>query len=543
MQGIATAPETNSRSVRLTALVPVLRDGADRFGPAAYGAMVLAFLALFAAGTYLLTLEADEAWILLSAAGAAGAAVPPSGALANPTVSTGGAYLLVQGLLARAAVDLPAHRAVSLAAAAGLLLLTYRVLRQLHHGPAHAAAGAALLAAMPGFVLQASLATGELLAVLLLIAALLHWARRGVRSARAAAVAGLLLGLACATRVNCAAAAAGLAAHALLAPRVSAGRLLRAGLAVGVAAAAAGVLLAAYYHLASGYAAEAQQTYLSASTGIGGARKSVFQLLLYLDVLDRFLPAPVLAAIAGAWVVRRLASGEDENRYETNAEGGDVAGVLLLAGLAMLGAWLLVAPIPHLRYLWPALACLWLAGVVLLLDAWRRAGPATGLALHAGVLAASVHGLLGAALTVAGGESLLLVYQATGSAPRLAPDRTHRFRAAADQRALASFAAQQPAETTFFALIEPLGYPITYLSGRAVRVAADIGDTPGAAPRFLLMQPADFAVWHPGPGFTLWQRRYARTTFRAGDSVALQIADGAPPPPSQTYAAGQNDLF
>lgn len=485
-----------------------------------------------------LTLEADEAWILLSAANAFGADVPPTSALANPTVSTGGAYLLIQGLLGIVTPKVLVHRAVSLLGAAGLLFLVYATLRRLRHAPARAAAGTALTAAIPGFVLQAGLATGEILAVLILVSALLHWGGAGSRSMAGAVVTGLLLGLAFATRINCAAASAGLLVYAVLAPHPSFGRMSRAAVSLGVAGLVAGAAMAVYYYLSIGSNAETQAAYLSASTGLGTARKSVFQLLQNVDIFERFVPVPVLAATIGAWLVLRLSP------EKISLESLDSAGVLLFAGLAMLGAWAIVAPIPHLRYLWPALACLWLAGTMLLLEFWRTGGAALSLAIHGSVVLTTTSAIFLTMLVVTSGESLVVVYQAIGSAPRTPLDRPHRFTAAADQVAFSSFVASRTTATEFFALTEAAAYPLTYLSGRSIGAVSNMARLPSAtAQRIILLQPADAFIWRPEPAFNQWRRNHSKVVFQRGEMIALEVDPDAPPPPSRTHPLGENELL
>lgn len=527
---------TDARGDRTIGAATRLATLLDQRVAVLHAAAILALLALFAAAAWFLTLEADEAWILLSAANAFGAAVPPTSALANPTVSTGGPYLLVQGTLALLTANVFVHRAVSLIAAAGLLFLVYATLRRLDHSFARAMAGTALMAAIPGFVLQAGLATGELLAVLILLAALLHWADPGSRSIGAAVITGLLLGLACATRINCVVAAAGLLTYALLAPSPSLRRVVHAAVAVVVAAVIAGSAMAFYYHLSAGSGSGGDAAYLSASTGVGTARKSVFQLAQNIDIFERFLPASLLAGIVGGWLALRVSVVKSPK-----PSGLDAAGVLLFAGLAMLCAWVLVAPIPHLRYLWPALVCLWLAGVILLLEAWRTRSPIVSMAIHGAVLATSGTAILLTILTVTSGESLVLVYQAIGSAPRTPLDRSHRFTAASNQAALASFMAARTGDTEFFALTEPAAYPLTYLSGRQVHAVSEMPRRSLLnAPRILLLQPADAAIWQPGPAFDLWRRRHAQLVFRSGDTIALWVEPDAPAAPSDTYVVGQS---
>ena len=510
---------------------------ADRHAFLLYGGVVGSFLLLFLAAVFLLTVEADESWILLSTAHAFGVPVPLTDAFGRPTITTGGLHLLLHGLLARVTTSIVIHRLISTVTAALLFLLVYRICRSLRHPRSRAMAGAALFATVPGFVLQAGLAMGEVIAVVFLIGAGLHWIRRGALSLRAAAVTGLLLGLAFATRVNCAAAAGGLIAYAIVAPHPNWQRLSRALLAVLVAMVVLAVSVAFYYYVGSTPAAGEQAAHVATATGIGSGRKSVFQIVQALLMMNEFLPILLLVLIAAAWIVRRVGLPGAEEEDDT----GDLAGIMLLMGLAILAAWILFAPIPHLRYLWPALVCIWMAGIVLFLDVWLQAKRAvTRLTLHGVVGVACGYALLAGVFMVGHGESLTLVYRAMGLSARPALPRGDWFRAARDQRALASFIASQPMSAHFYTLYAPGAYPVVYLSGRSIPNSGRMSD---AENRFLILLPADHAVWQPSGAYSAWKKAYTRPVFRSGDFAILRVDDRAPVPPQEMLSVGMSDIY
>jgi len=514
---------------------------AVRAAPAVHAAALAAFALLFAAAAWFLTLEADESWTMMSTLQAFGVPLPPTSALANPTITTGGVHLLVHGLLGRATTDVLAHRAVTLAFAALLLWYVDRLVRPVAGGRLDRRLAALVaFAAVPGFVLQAGMALGEVQATLLLIWGSVVWADHGRRSWRWALAAGAILGMACATRINCLAALPGLVAFALFGGGTRPLLWWRVVLATLSAAVAAGTSVAgsALYLAARSAAAAGQQQYLTNSTGVGAARKSVAQVLQYLVVGDGYLPTLLILAVAGGWAVRRLRATDEAGAADATSR----AGVLLFVGLTLWAAWVWRAPVPHLRYLWPAMACIWLSGILQTLIAWRRVRDvAADTVAHAGVAALAAASLATGAGIVLNGESLVLVYQASGLAPRLAPDSDARLRAAADQQALARFAGTLPATTRLLTITPANAYPITYLSGRTVYGITEPAAASGE--RVLLMQPADHYVWRPSPAFAQWRARHTQPIFRRGDVAALRLAPGAPPPPGGTRPIGQNDLY
>ena len=85
----------------------------ERFSVPLYAAVILVFFALLVAGAWFLTVEADEAWMLLSTMNAFGIPLPQTDALASPVLTTGGLHLLTHGLLARITSSIFIHRMAS----------------------------------------------------------------------------------------------------------------------------------------------------------------------------------------------------------------------------------------------------------------------------------------------------------------------------------------------------------------------------------------------------------------------------------------------
>jgi hypothetical protein len=530
-----TSSET-AWSPQMQALAASTAACLDRYSVLLYGLITASFLCLFVAAARLLTVEADEAWILLSTAHAFGVTWPATTEFANPTVTTGGPHLLIHGLLDYISMDVLVHRAVSVIAAAALFIVVYQILRHTGSRREVAITGTALFAAAPGFMLQAGLAMGEVIATGVLFGAVAHWVWKGADSLSAALVTGLLLGAATAARVNMAVAAFALVAYVIVARHQDAKVTRRAILATAVGMLVAWLSMAAYYKAGQVEAAVEERGYIGAAVGLHGG-KTLDHMVRSLEIANQHLPLILIVAVVGAWFVGR--SGSQSSKAEQRSS--ELAGVLIFMGVAMLLMWVLMAPIPHLRYLWPAIASLWFAGILLLLERWRKVErPAARLALHGLVAVTCGFALVSGANSLANGEALSLAYQATGTAPRVALPPEQRFRAGADQRALAAFVANQPAAAQFFTFLPPVSYPIVYLSGRSVQPVADLS---GDGERYLLINPADYRVFHPGRSFETWRKAYTRPAFQSGGFAALRIIEGAPPPPVNFRDIGRDHLF
>jgi hypothetical protein len=529
------AAPIESNSFRLIDLARASAKAIERFAFPLYTAVIFAFLLVFLAAAYFLTVEADEAWILLSTMNAFGIPLPATDAVASPTLTSGGLHLLIHGGLALGTSNILAHRLVSLAFALLLLATIFRALKAMGRPSTIALAGTALFAAVPAFIFQASLATAEIIATFLLFSACQHWLFKGQFSYRAAAASGLLFGLSCATRVNCFVALPAILIYAVLSGPDWQSRTSRTVVTIAVATITAATAMAAYYLAArTGNDALAQQ-FFADSAGVKGT-KSPTQLLWAFVISDRIMPMWLIAGICGAFLI----SIGDAKALPIMSDATRLSALLLLVGLAGLAAWVLKAPIPHVRYLWPAVPCLWFAGIIQLTQpAITTERGYVALAFHFLIFAACGSRLAADALIVANGESLTLVYQANGTSPFELP--TGSFHAANDQRALAGFLSAQPPDTRFYGLIAANAYPLTLLSGRSI-ASIQVMATTGS--RYVILSPADVTVWHPDAAFVQWIRTSTRPALVSGDAAAFRVnEDATTPPPPGILRLGDNDII
>jgi hypothetical protein len=508
----------------------------QRFETPLYAGVIAAFVLLFVAAAKLLTVEADEAWNLLSTMHAFGISLPPTDALVSPILTSGGVHFLIHGILAWITNSIFVHRLVSVLFAALLLATVYRALRQMNRPTPVALAGTALFAAIPGFIFQAGLATAEIIATWLLIFGCLCWVRTGRSSVSGALKSGVLFGLSCATRVNCVVVLPAIFIAAVLSGVVWRARTLRAILTVCVATLILAIAMAAYFLAArTSHGFEVGHFFLGA-TGLAASPKSPTHLLWAFVISDHIMPTWFIAVICGAYLVF---AGESK-QSAAEVDPTSLTGLLLLIGLVGLLAWIGKAPIPHVRYLWPAIPCLWFAGIIQLTQpAFTKQKGLPALALHILILAACGSRLMGDVLILAHGESLTLVYQANGISPFRMPRRS--FTSANDQRSLAAFVAAQRDNARFYTLISPNAYPITLLSRRTISPIETMNST---GLRFLIVDPADFVVWHPDAAFVQWVRASTTPALVSGDFAAFRIRDDAgPPPPSRETWIGQDELL
>ena len=137
-------------------------------------------------------------------------------------------------------------------------------------------------------------------------------------------------------------------------------------------------------------------------------------------------------------------------------------------------AWLVQAPIPHLRYLWPATACLWTGGILVLLD-WFNSHQhrRTRAILHLLVLVAFVGSLASNVRALLVGDSVILAYQFTGMSPRYASSGQSVGFDAMLQKKQAQLVASLPATARIEALAPETAMPIVLLSGRSSVYALD----------------------------------------------------------------------
>ncbi|MFC3173962.1 hypothetical protein ACFOD9_06850 [Novosphingobium bradum] len=497
-------------------LAGALGQWLDRQGAWLHGALAGLVLLICAVGAAVFTIDPDEAWILLSTYQVFGLPVAGAGAIDLPTLTTGGPHLLVHGLLGLATRAIIAHRLVSLACLAALLGLVLALMRRQMTERRDAWLGMALVLATPGLLLQGALAMAEIMATLLLLATIIYWDGRGRLSLAGTVLAGVLLGLVCATRANALACVPVFALFALIDRDNWLEGLVRAA-ALGFAAVAThGLCVAGQAALFPAGNWGKLYEYLSQSTGIG-AGKSPWQMLRHFWLAaDFFPPLLVIAVLAGLLACQ--ARGAAGLRLP-----------LLMVTLALAGAasWVIAAPIPQVRYAWPFAPLLFVAAGLVLDRSGLLARPRQRLVLHLGVIGLVLLQVAASLIALGTGDSLVATYQANRQAA--VTDRSPDWSASRDQQALARRVAALPADARLVTRIQPLGLPITYLSGR--RIDDLMPWTPARRPAWLVVTPGDRAVFDPDAALAQWAARNAVPVFRSGEYALYQVVGPEPFPP------------
>jgi hypothetical protein len=502
----------------------------NRHGSTLHLAACLVLLALFIAAARFLTLEADEANILLSAYNAFGIPLPQDSAAVFPTVTSGGVYPLIHGLIGMVTTNVGVHRAVSILLSVILVGAVFRLLRGMKVSPPLAMAGTAMFAATPGFLLVGSAAMAEIMAAILLLAGLVQWVKTGRRSIVGALACGLLFGLACATRFNAVFVLPAILLYALDFEPGWRRKLLYPGLCV-----ATGVLvfiLATQTYLLVGAApALAAQADMGAVTGASSG-KTLLHFARYLLIANDWLPLWVIVGASGLYLAvgRRILRRRDRQ----------LTALLLLGGTIGWIMWVFRAPIPHVRYLWPALPCLWLGGIIVAtsLVERTRSQPARTW-LHVAALVTCFYQALTNFYLVAQGDSLLTSYQLNRISPLL--NRGPNWTAADDQRAFADAVRSLPPSAALYTINRNAAFPITYYSGRTVEPL--VGARFNGTPVYILALPVDFAIWRPLREQVAWRERYTTSVWRRGDYALFRVHGQAPPPPPAVGQIGANDIY
>lgn len=486
-----------------------------------YGAIVICFIITFIWGALALTVEPDEVWNLMSTMKALGLPLPQSSALNHPVTTTGGLHFVVHGLIALAkAGDITLHRMVSIVMTIILLSVVFRVLENSVKDRVLAAAGTALFVLSPGFLLQASLATSEIIATTVFLVASVFWVRAGSRSVGMAIIGGGLFGLACATRMTCLSMLPAILVWSVLANRGWVGRLVYPLVAIGVAVLVFLGAVALYFYA---FGETPWSEFLLATglaSGVGNSFPGVMLRLNYVVVADGIIPAFAVIALLG-WYFIQL------ERSEALGEVTRLCGFLILAGGAGWFAWVLKAPIAHIRYLWPAIPMLWLAGIIFVIIALQRIARRRALLIaHLTIVVMCAYqGLLDVRM-LAVGDSLSLIYEVTRRTDLGTPRAF--FEARGNQDRMVELIENLPSHSKVYALTEPTAYPITYMSGRSVRSLSSALDSESI--KYLLVLPSDYTIWRPKWDWVSWLDANGKLIERRGEYALYRLASGVQMP-------------
>jgi len=418
---------------------------------------VLAFavaVALFLGGSalFLMTLGFDEAWMLLGVQGLVENGVYGHD-LAAGTANTGGLYTLVESLLfAVFGADLPVLRIFSFAS---LLVLLGGIGRWTTFTYRSRTAGlltAGVVLGVPGTLILGSTAYGTVPAVMLLFWGTFLWHRLKDTGHKRWLVCGAILGLGVATRLNCIFIFAALLGAALFS------RERKQELRQAVATSLLGGLIASICHAILVNLA-------GSSEGIGLCR-SLFDYPALMNrwlVANAFLPLPFLVATTIGYVFL------DRMKRTVGMDVPEMGVQLLWFGWLSWGMWVLRSPIPHLRYLWPALAAFaFVLGICLAaLHAWGKLRNRS-LAVTAALLLSLTFVVTGCVSTLRHllmGEANLLLWEWSHEAPLTRFRRLHHLNS---QHQMAGYLRRHVAEDEVVGVLG-LDLELTFLSGRTVR--------------------------------------------------------------------------
>ena len=254
------------------------------------------------------------------------------------------------------------------------------------------------------------------------------------------------------------------------------------------------------------------------ATGLGSGFKGGMGVLNYLLVSDGSIPLLGLLCLV-AWYVRRLQSSNEPGQIH-------LSGFLLIAGLIAWAAWVLRSPIAHIRYLWPAFPFIWLATILLILPHLQRVrNSSTLIAFHFVLISFCVFQGLFNVRTLAVSEAQTVVYQFTRPAPLESP--LQNFVARRDQDAMAIAVGRLPESAEIFAINVPASYPLTYVSGRAIKILREANTFTGK--EFLILLPANRNIWIPSSELSVWIQQNTQLLERHGEYSLHAIRWGATP--------------
>jgi hypothetical protein len=275
--------------------------------------------------------------------------------------------------------------------------------------------------------------------------------------------------------------------------------------------------------------------------GMGAALSEPFAYILpkrlgFFLIGQDHLALVVAAGITAAWCcwARR--------RVEDSRAGDVLLGFAWLEGLA----WLLKAPIPHLRYLWPSLVAFAAVGGLSLSAAFRAAAESDSRMLRRGILAVVLAGILsgyleGTRMYLHGESDILSFEYQRATHPRL---QYGPFRCLLAQGAVIRHLQGLPPQEGVATLTMDtvLAYqtrrPIVpilcyYLEQYSYYLPRPLGDRAGAFPRWLVVTPMVNRL--PDCQFPAklhdWMAKNCRLEARYGPYLLYEVLGPYPPTP------------
>jgi hypothetical protein len=477
------------------------------------------------AAVFMLSLGTDEAWVLNGLRSLLHPVVPQ---LSTELIATsGGPFALINiGVEAWLGSSVWAHRMVSVAAMIGICMLLLRYGRKTGTRPELRWLGLAVLTSVPGLAEVGTAALGTSVGLFLMISSMLVWCSGSGSAAVRAVLGGLLYGLASSSRFDLVM----LGPAVLLAASVRWGgpKGLRVGIdlpAIAFAALGIAVFLVNLWIISLAPVAMANAD-VTRVTGVSGWSLHFTKLLNHWTVLSGLVSPALIAimAIGGIWAARaNPAAGDDERpvSFET---------LLVVTGLILLAAWMLRAPIPHLRYALPGLFCLAAAGALALqrlASGYLESGAGMRLlACQCLCLACAIGSVASLARSVALSDSDYLSWEWSHE---MAHDYFQRFESVADQRRVAAFIRDRTeADARLYSL---LPYALRYMSNRPVVDISQLDSQASTsqvryARRYVVLTPTIGTYLYLRPESAIWIEQNTRLVTQFGRYSIYELDAG-----------------
>lgn len=415
------------------------------------------------------------------------------------------------------------HRLVSIGFALLLMRVAYCIILSSARSRNSALAGLAIFLSTPGFSLQASLATSEIIVTPILLIGLWYFAAGGHSCFHKAIFTGLILAVAISTRVT----AVVVIPSVVIWAAFSAGGF-REKFAYPIAAVISAALFCSlvYFFVINQVPDDYRQVVFQRSLDATGLTNFPSTALFYnLDGLLLGSPWALLFLIVvpGALIwVNTLNKSNNESLVN-----GRLPSLLYIAGLVGGVAWLLFAPIPHIRYLWPALPLLMLSLILSALPILRYLPPFTKKSgVHITILCVCIFQFLINIRTLAVGDALALTYESANLIGR--PKDYNGFDSAIHQKYMSEVIHRLPPEARVYTMVKASSYPVAYLSGRPVKSLLREYDK--SDQNYLLIMPSDGAIWRPKWLLIDWIQHDTKLLQSHGNYSLHKInADASPP--------------
>jgi hypothetical protein len=476
---------------------------------------------------FLTTLGTDEAWVLN---GLRSYLRPPVPNLSSePVVTNGGLFALVNlGLEYAFGSSVWVHRLFSLSSLLALVAIVSWQARSMQRSARLDYLAIAPLLGIAGTAEVGTAALGTSTAVALAALAGLIWSGSAAPGIGRIMLCGLLFGLGASSRFDLVLfAPALLLASSLDLEDRSRPRLKVPWGAVAVVVLGLGVfainqvLMAGAAHPIVASRLNAEET--MAVTGISGPFLDYPRVLNRLTIAIGFA-SPALMVLASAAPFCRHAK---EARHSQGSGTRFVVLVLTMAWVLWLG-WMLRAPIPHLRYLWPSLGLFAVAGGVGLSTLHQSyvqvSDSPKALLCRLVALGLVLGGLGGTFRSLVMGEGDYLSWEWSRE---MGLDYFRRFQHLRDQRSAAAYLRNEIARDATVLAYVP--FSLRYLGDRPVVAAgAPVAAQGGEHKTFLILSPEVGTYFYLPPETFEWIEAHGRLTAQFGRYSFYELPAGPP---------------